>query len=254
MSATHRTATSPSAGESESSGGVLGGLGRATPSAGWTGTGVRIAFGVIWGIDAYLKWLPGYRHSFISSLKQAADGQPSFLHGWFHFWINLQSGAPTLFATLTGFTETALALVLLLGVARRAGYVVGAVYSLLVWAVGEGFGGPYTSGATDIGTGIIYAMMFLTLLAFSPPARRERLSLDTPLVRRWPVWRFLSEPHAVDRTHGAPRLEPVAVGAMQFEPAADGEPPREDGGNGAVASRADTSPPAQPIDSRSAPR
>jgi hypothetical protein len=40
--------------------------------------------------------------------------------------------------------------VLLLGVARRAGYAVGIVYSLLVWGVGEGFGGPYTSGATDI--------------------------------------------------------------------------------------------------------
>jgi hypothetical protein len=65
-----------------------------------------------------------------------------------------------------------------------ASYAVGAVYALLVWAVGEGFDGPYQSGATDIGTGIVYTMLFLTLLVFSPPARRERRSLD-----EWPVTR-----------------------------------------------------------------
>jgi thiosulfate dehydrogenase (quinone) large subunit len=185
-----------------------------TPSAGWTGTVVRLLFGTIWAIDAVLKWLPGYRHSYIDNLKTAAQGQPRFLHGWFHFWINLQSGAPTLFADLTGVTETALALVLLLGVARRAGYTVGAVYALMVWAVGEGFGGPYASGATDIGTGIIYTMLFVTLLVFSPPARRERLSLDRALERRWNWWRLVAEPHAVDRVHGAPRVEPVVVGEI----------------------------------------
>lgn len=183
-----------------------------TPSAGWTGTVVRLLFGVIWGIDAYLKWLPGYRHSFISSLKSTAQGQPSWLHGWFHFWINLQSGAPLLFATLTGIAETGLTLVLLLGVAQRAGYAIGAVYALLVWAVGEGFGGPYTAGSTDVGTGIVYTMVFISLLAFAPPARRERLSLDKALVKRLAWWRFLAEPHAVDRVHGAPQVEPVVVG------------------------------------------
>ena len=61
---------------------------------------------------------------------------------------------------------------------------MGAGYMFLVWAVGEGFGGPYTSGFTDIGTGIIYTVVFVTLLAFAPPARFERLSLDRILVSR----------------------------------------------------------------------
>jgi nitrite reductase (NO-forming) len=175
---------------------------------------VRLIFGVIWGIDAYLKWLPGYRHSYIANLKTAANGQPSFLYGWFHLWITLQSSAPTLFAILTGLMESTLALVLLLGVARRVGYTVGAVYALLVWAVGEGFGGPYMSGSTDIGTGIIYTMMFVTLLVFAPPARRERLSLDRFLERRLRWWRFIAEPHAVDRARGGARVEPVVVGEI----------------------------------------
>lgn len=42
-----------------------------TPSVGWTGTIVRLLFGVIWAIDAYLKWLPGYRSSYISNLKSS---------------------------------------------------------------------------------------------------------------------------------------------------------------------------------------
>jgi nitrite reductase (NO-forming) len=171
-----------------------------------------VLFGVVFGVDAVLKWLPGYRHTYIAALKSASASQPAWLHGWFHFWITLQSKAPASFAVLTGLAETGLALVLLLGVARRAGYAVGVVYSLLVWSVGEGFGGPYASGSTDVGTGIVYALLFVTLLAFSPPARRERLSLDRILVSRWTAWRHLAEPHAVDRVAGAPIIEPVAVG------------------------------------------
>jgi thiosulfate dehydrogenase (quinone) large subunit len=186
-----------------------------TPSAGWTGTSVRVLFGVVFGVDAVLKWLPGYRKTYLSALKSAAASQPTWLHGWFHFWISLQSKSPMLFATLTGLAETGLAVVLLLGVARRAGYALGVVYSLLVWGVAEGFGGPYASGSTDIGTGIVYALLFITLLTFAPPARRERLSLDRILVARWPGWRLLAEPHAVDRVAGAPLIEPVAVGTQQ---------------------------------------
>jgi nitrite reductase (NO-forming) len=170
-----------------------------TAAYGRGATIVRLLFGSVWAIDALLKWLPGYRHAYLSQLKSATQGQPGFLHGWFHFWIGLQTNAPSLFADLTGVTETALALVLLLGVARRAGYIVGAGYMLIVWAVGEGFGGPYMSGSTDIGAGIIYTLLFLALLVFSPPAQHERLSLDRHLVRRFPLWRLVAAPHAEDR-------------------------------------------------------
>ena len=160
---------------------------------------VRLLFGAAWAVDAVLKWLPGFRHSFLSQLRHTAHGQPSWLHWWFHDWIAVQSHAPGLFVALTAVIETLLALVLLLGVARRVGYLVGIGWSLLVWAVGEGFGGPYMSGSTDIGTGIVYALLFGALLVFAPPARRERLSLDRSLVTRWSWWRIVAEPHADDR-------------------------------------------------------
>ncbi|MGA9858159.1 MAG: DoxX family protein [Solirubrobacteraceae bacterium] len=183
-----------------------------TPSAGWTGTIIRIVFGLVFALDAYLKWQPDYRGSFLQSLKQTAQGQPNVLHGWFHFWINLQAGDPMLWATITGLTETALAVVLLLGVARRVSYLGGAAYMIMVWAVGEGFGGPYGQGNTDIGTAIPYILLFVALLVFAPPARREHLSLDKALEKRIRWWRLVAEPHAVDRVHGAPIVEPVVVG------------------------------------------
>ena len=161
--------------------------------SGPAGTFLRVGFGVAWAINATLKWLPGYRDSYLSALRGVAQGQPGFLHGWFHFWITLQSGSPSLWADLTGLAETSLALVLLLGVARRPGYLFGAGYMLLVWAVGEGFGGPYTAGATDVGTGIIYTILFLVLFVCAPTADQERFSLDRVLVARYPHWGLIAD-------------------------------------------------------------
>ena len=171
---------------------------RASPMVS-TAAGMRIAFGIVLAIDAVLKWLPGFRSTYVSQLKQAAQGQPAFLHGWFHFWISLSEKVPNLFVDLAAVTETALAAVLLLGIARRVGYLGGAAYMLMVWAVGEGFGHPYSSGATDIGTGIIYTLLFLTLYFHAAPARDDRLSLDRRLVGRFRWWRLLAETHADER-------------------------------------------------------
>lgn len=169
-------------------------------------------FGTVFAINATFKWLPGYRDTFVGHTRSVAGGQPAWLHGWFQFWISAEASFPLLFAIMTAVTETSLALVLLLGVARRAGYTAGALYMLMVWGVGEGFGGPYTTGATDIGTGIVYVLLFATLLALAPPARSERLSLDRLLVARWPWWRMLAEPHRADRAGGPPVTGPVTSG------------------------------------------
>ena len=45
-------------------------------SANWPAA-LRIGFGLIWAIDATLKWLPGFRDSFAAMLDAAAQGQPS---------------------------------------------------------------------------------------------------------------------------------------------------------------------------------
>jgi hypothetical protein len=44
------------------------------------------------------------------------------------------------------------------GFVRKVTYISAAAFSLMIWATAEGFGGPYTSGASDVGTATIYAV------------------------------------------------------------------------------------------------
>ena len=148
----------------------------------------RLGFGLIWGIDATLKWLPGFRDNYLMMIQASAQGQPSWLLPWFHFWARAVAPAPGLFAILTAVAETAVCLCLLLGLFQRAGFIFGAVLGLVIWAVGEGFGGPYVSGATDIGCAIMYSALFAALLLAVPRATRAAApSLDSAIVARWPV-------------------------------------------------------------------
>jgi nitrite reductase (NO-forming) len=148
----------------------------------------RLLFGLIWGIDATLKWLPGFRDNYLMMIRDSAQGQPSWLLPFFHLADRAMTPAPGLFATLTALAETAVCLSLLLGLAQRAGFIFGAVLGLLIWAVGEGFGGPYGTGATDIGCAVMYSVMFAALLLAVPRATRAAApSLDSALAARWPV-------------------------------------------------------------------
>ena len=133
---------------------------------------------MIWLIDAILKWLPGFKDSYMSTIMGIAKGQPGWLRRWFDFWIRLQHPAATFFCALVATAETLIALALILGVARKLTYVGSIAFSLLIWATAEVFGGPYTSGASDIGTAIIYAVVFAGLLALSYYAGPARYSLD----------------------------------------------------------------------------
>ena len=154
---------------------------------------LRIAFGVVWAIDASLKWLPAFRETFAAMLTAAAQEQPSWLHPWFALWSGLSPGQATLFAYASATTETLLAVALVTGFARKTVYIGAAGYSLLVWATGEGFGGPYHAGATDIGTAIIYSFVFAALLVVAALEGTNPYSLDSYLERRISWWWRIAE-------------------------------------------------------------
>ncbi len=164
--------------------------------SGWPGvaTGAaRTAFALIWAIDAYLKWRPEFAAHLLGYLQNASHGQPLWLGPWFSFWINLVRPMPDVFAWLTRIIETAIAIGLLLGLARKWIYVLGAVYSLLLWATGEGFGGPYTAGASDIGPALIYVLVFITLIILDRIQGQTPYSLDYYLEQRKPGWKNIAE-------------------------------------------------------------
>lgn len=154
---------------------------------------LRIAFGIIWAIDASFKWRPIFQNSFLAQVQTAAQGQPSWL-----LWIYQSAESvirldPHLFAIVTAVIESLTALGLILGFARRAGYMVGLGFSLMVWAVAEGFGGPYTAGSTDIGTGIIYAVVFVALYGLDRAVGASPWSLDSLIAARSKRWAKIAE-------------------------------------------------------------
>ena len=167
---------------------VLAGSGRVTTAAtpavtgrcipAWPKDALRTGFGIIWLIGATLKWLPGFRSGYMGMIMGQADGQPGWLKGWFTFWVNVQHPQAMFFAYLVAVVETLIALALIAGFARKITYISAATFSVLIWAKAEGFGGPYTSGSADIGTAVIYAVVF------AGPARAQLLRRPGPLQRR----------------------------------------------------------------------
>ena len=155
---------------------------------------MRVTFGIVWMIDGALKFQPGF--SMLDNVQGAAVGQPAWLEPWFNFWIHLTSINPTFFSYSIGAIELALAFGLIFGFLRKIVYIVGFLYSLVVWSVPEGFGGPYGPGSTDIGTGIIYAFVFFLLMIVNAAFGPSKLSLDYIIEKRLPSWRRLAEIHS----------------------------------------------------------
>jgi nitrite reductase (NO-forming) len=165
--------------------------GRRAPT--WPKDALRIAFGIIWLIDAVLKWLPGFRANYMGTIMGEAQSQPGWLKPWFDFWVNLQHPHAMFFAYLVAAVETLIALALIAGFARKLTYSAAIVFSLLIWATAEGFGGPYTAGAADIGTAVIYALVFATLMALSYYAGPARYSADYYLEKKISWWWKVAE-------------------------------------------------------------
>lgn len=177
----------------------------------WPKDALRISFGIIWLIDAILKWLPGFRAGYMDAIMGQAQGQPGWLKPWFNFWINLQHPRVTFFAYLVAVAETLIAVAVIAGFARKLSYSAAIVFSLLIWGTAEGFGGPYTSGASDIGTAVIYAVVFAGLLALSYYAGPARYSADYYLENKISWWWRVAE---IRRPVSAP-LQPTSVPEVQ---------------------------------------
>ncbi len=124
---------------------------------------LRIAFGVVWLIDATFKWQPAFINNLTSYLTEGAQGQPIIIQAWIDFWVQTVSVNPHFFAILVAIAETAIAFGLIFGMFTRIAIIGGILMALVIWTTAEGFGGPYVTGATDIGAAIIYTIVFIAL-------------------------------------------------------------------------------------------
>jgi len=137
----------------------------------WREKGVaiaRIIFGLVWVVAATLSWQPQFQNAFVAQVTAAQGGQPGFIQIWISFWGQLVSVNPLLLARILATTQSVIALFLILGILSNLTYIVGIFLSLGIWAVPEGFGGPYIAGSsTDIGTAFPYVIIFALLLFLS---------------------------------------------------------------------------------------
>lgn len=159
----------------------------------WPKYALRITFGMIWLIDAVLKWLPGFRAGYMGMISGAGQGQPGWLKPWFSFWTTLQHPHPSVYAYLVAILETLVAVAVITGFARKLTYITAAAFSVVIWAAAEGFGGPYTSGASDIGTAIIYALVFMCLLTLAAYTGPDTYSVDHYLEKKISWWWKIAE-------------------------------------------------------------
>ena len=156
-------------------------------------TFIRIILGIVWLVDGYLKFQPGFVDSFPDTIASAGQGQPAWLQPWFNFWATATTGNAAAVIYTVGSLEIALGLALVLGLLRKVAYIGGMVLSLLIWAIPEGFGGPYGPGSTDIGTGVIYSFVFLSLIIINATYGPSKYSLDSFLEKRNPAWKRIAE-------------------------------------------------------------
>ncbi|MBN2679901.1 hypothetical protein HHS34_004610 [Acidithiobacillus montserratensis] len=127
---------------------------------------VRILFGLIWLINTWLQFNPVYVAHFLGSFNADwVSGQPDWVMAYCHWMATLvQQIGPQAVAYATVGLDAILAVALLTGLGLPYLAWVGALYNLWLWSTVGGFGGPYTQGATDPGTAIIYALCFLYVI------------------------------------------------------------------------------------------
>ncbi len=150
------------------------------------GIGVlRILFGLVWAVDAWFKWQPDFINKFMDYLTDAQEGQPAAVQAWINLWMNIVKVDPRAVGYLVALGETAIALGLILGLLSNVTNIGGLLLSVVIWSTAEGFGGPYQPGSTDIGSAIIYALVFVGLFLTNAGLYWGLDARLTPALGRW---------------------------------------------------------------------
>ncbi len=156
-------------------------------------TFIRVVFGIVWLVDGAFKFMFDSPSTFPQMVQNAAQNQPAWLAPWFSYWSVAVSQTPQFWLYLIGACEVLLGLALIFGFVRKIAYSLGMVLSLLIWSIPEGFGGPYGPSSTDIGTGVIYAIVFVALILINTEFGPSKYSLDAWIEKRVDWWYKIAE-------------------------------------------------------------
>lgn len=126
---------------------------------------LRMCFGLCWIAAAVLSSAPEFQRTFLAQVPEPVPSESFLVRDWLSMWHIIIAHDPSLYAHITFGVQAALGVCMLLGVCGNIACLIGVVWSLGVWSVGEAFGGPYIIGqSTDIGAAIPYALTFALLM------------------------------------------------------------------------------------------
>ncbi len=126
----------------------------------------RLLFGAVCLVNLVLHLDPAYREHFVAMIAADwAPGQPVWLMAYGHAMAALVTNLGVgIVVSMMVALEALLAFSLLSGWQLHRLAWVGLFYNLWLWSTVGGLGGPYTTGATDPGTAIVYALGFALVL------------------------------------------------------------------------------------------
>jgi len=135
---------------------------------------LRVVFGIIWLINSWFQVQSIYLGHFLQWFAENHSGESPWLHTfivWIFHGIQLTGTLPV--EVTIAVVDILLALSLLTGLWLRFFGVVGILYGLFVWSTMGALGEPYSTGATDPGPGIVYAIAFLLITLAAPLETQE---------------------------------------------------------------------------------
>ncbi len=125
----------------------------------------RITLGLILVADAILEWQPADYQVFSSFLTASATALPGPLAELATWAAGVLSGQTAAANGVLAALETAFGVSWTLGLYTRATLLAGIPVFLGVWLFGEGLGGAFSPGATDLSAGPLYVLCCLALWA-----------------------------------------------------------------------------------------
>ncbi|GHO46464.1 hypothetical protein [Ktedonospora formicarum] len=123
---------------------------------------IRSIFGLLWLINAWFAWQPGFLTGITGHAVEMLPEQPFLMANWTRLWLDLLNLNPSLFSWLIALLETSIGLGLLLGAFTNLACVVGLFLSLFLWSTAEGLVLPYDT--VSLGASLTYALVFCGLI------------------------------------------------------------------------------------------
>ncbi|MGH7609371.1 MAG: hypothetical protein ACREOD_05435 [Candidatus Dormibacteria bacterium] len=130
----------------------------APPADSWPDL-VRIALGLLLLADAWLDWHRATYLGYGSLVYGNASVSPSPLGSLLVFAAQVLSRHLVLAGAALAAVETALGLLIATGLWTAAALLASIPLLLAIWLFGQGLGLPFTPGSTDLGSGLLYALL-----------------------------------------------------------------------------------------------